>query len=716
LAVYPVIMCGGAGVRLWPTSRPDRPKPFAKLVGEVSSFQDTVARVAALGPCLVVGGLSHGPLIESQMAGLEIDGHVILEPAPRDSAAAMAAAAVAVLRDDPDGVMVVVSADHYVPDAEAFRAAVTEAVEAAKIGRIVTLGVRPTGPSTAYGYIQAAPGPGVHAVQAFVEKPDETRAADYVKAGYLWNSGNFVVPAQTLVDELKRFAPEVLAAVEAAVDAGHVVGKAFVLGAPFLNAPKISIDYAVMERTARALVLPVDFTWADVGAWDAVLGLSPRDDDGNSLQGDVVALDTAGSLIRAAAGVQVMALGVTDLAIIAEGGKVLVCDLGSSQSVKAGYDLIKARPAPGFTSLAEASAWYDQWLRTAAWPLWWTLGGDHEVGGFLDALSADGRPVRLSRRGRVPGRMIFSYALAGHLGWQGPWRQAARHGLDFMLEKFARQDGLVRALLSETGEPLDSTPALYDQAFALLGMATLHRVDPDWIDLPKLSVRIRQGLVKMRHPAGGFRESGAHPFQANCHMHLLEASLAWEEAGDLSWVPFSDEIAQLALGAFIDHRGVLTEFFDENWEKAPGDDGRLVEPGHQFEWAVLLDRWGRQRGRSDGQIAARALYEAGRVGIDSARGCAINALWDDLSPRDTQARLWPQTEHLKAALVFGEPEEALGAANCLKSYLETPALGAWRDKMRLDGTFIDEAAPATSLYHILAACRVLFEISPPTSN
>lgn len=716
MAVYPVIMCGGSGVRLWPTSRPDRPKPFANLVGDVSSFEDTVTRVAPLGPCLVVGGIAHGPMIESQMAGLGVEGHVILEPAPRDSAAAMAAAAVAVLRDDPAGVMVVVSADHYVPDAEAFRRAVTEAVEAAKIGRIVTLGVRPTGPSTAYGYIQAVSGPGVHAVQAFVEKPDEVRAKEYVKAGYLWNSGNFVVPAKTLVDELERFAPDVLAAVRAAVEGGQVVGKAFVLGSAFLQAPKISIDYSVMEQTARAMVLPVDFTWADVGAWDAVLALSPRNDDGNSLQGDVVALDTAGSLIRAGAGMQIMALGVTDLAIIADDGKVLVSDLGSTQSVKAGYDALKARPAPGFTSLAEASAWYDQWLRTAAWPLWWTLGGDHEVGGFIDTLTVEGRPLTSNRRGRVAGRMIFSYALAGHMGWQGPWRQAARHGLDFMLEKFARQDGLLRALLSETGEPIESTPAIYDQAFALLGLATLQLVDPDWTDLPKLAGRIRQGLEKLRHPVGGFRESGAHPFQANCHMHLLEASLAWEETGDASWAPLSDEIAKLALGAFIDHRGVLSEYFDENWARAPGDDGRLVEPGHQFEWAGLLDRWGRRRGRSDGQIAARALYEAGRAGVDSARGCAVNALWDDLSIRDGQARLWPQTEHLKAALMFGEPEEALGAANCLKTYLQTPALGAWRDKMRLDGTFIEEPAPATSLYHILAACRVLFEISPPPSN
>jgi mannose-1-phosphate guanylyltransferase/mannose-6-phosphate isomerase len=308
--------------------------------------------------------------------------------------------------------------------------------------------------------------------------------------------------------------------------------------------------------------------------------------------------------------------------------------------------------------------------------------------------------------------MIYVYAQAGLMGWQGPWEAAVAHGMDYMRTRFMRPDGLIRAMLGVDGEVLDDTPAIYDQTFVLLALANLHVLAPDRTDLLPMAKRIRGQLETLRHPRGGFREAGDHPFQANCHMHLFEAALAWEEAGEASWAVLADEIGALALGVFIDHRGVLSEFFDADWNKAPGDDGRLVEPGHQFEWAWLLDRWGRRRGRADAQIAARALYDAGRRGVDPVRGCAVNALWDDLSIRDASARLWPQTEHLKAAVSLGEPDEVLAAANGLRTYLETPAPGVWRDKLRPDGSFVDESAPATSFYHILCAVRVLAEGFP----
>jgi mannose-1-phosphate guanylyltransferase/mannose-6-phosphate isomerase len=712
VAVYPVIMCGGFGVRLWPASQPDRPKPFTFLTGPRSSFQETVLRVAALGPCVVVGGVAHRPLIAEQLAAIGVEAQVLLEPAPRDSAAAMAAAAVHIRAQDRDAVMAVVSADHHVPDAQAFRAALEAAVSAARAGRIVTLGVKPDSPSSAYGYIKPAAGEGARLVEAFVEKPAAAQAADYVARGYLWNSGNFVVPAELLVRELTRHAPDVLAAAKAGVAQAKAVDGVWTLGDGFLAAPKISIDYAVMEKTGRAAVLPVDFAWSDLGAWDAVLAASPRDAVGNSISGQAVASDCEASLIHAGPGTQVVAIGLRDIAVVADGGRVLVCELDASQAVKPAVEALKAKGPAGFADLTEASRWLDTWIRTSALPLWWALGADHERGGFYEALSPQGEPRPAPRRGRTQGRMIFVYAQAGAMGWQGPWRAAARHGLDYMLSRFLRPDGLIRSLVGLDGAPLDESAALYDQAFALLGMASLHAVNPDAGDLMGISARMRPAIEALRHPQGGFRETGAHPFQANAHMHLFEACLAWEEAGDSSWAALSDEVAALALGAFIDHRGVLSEFFDADWNRAPGDDGRLVEPGHQFEWAWLLDRWGRRRGRADGQIAARALYDAGRQGVDPVRGCAVNELWDDFSRRDDSARLWPQTEHLKAALVLGEPEEALGAFNCLKSYLETPASGVWRDKLRSDGTFIDESAPATSFYHIACAGRALFDAFP----
>jgi mannose-1-phosphate guanylyltransferase/mannose-6-phosphate isomerase len=176
-------------------------------------------------------------------------------------------------------------------------------------------------------------------------------------------------------------------------------------------------------------------------------------------------------------------------------------------------------------------------------------------------------------------------------------------------------------------------------------------------------VRTRTALAVFRHPGGGFREVGAHPFQANAQMHLLEAALAWEDAGgDADWAALVDEIVELAMARFIDPAGFLREFFDAEWRPAAGDDGRRVEPGHQFQWAWLLERWSRRRRDPRAGAAARRLFELGLRGLDLQREVAVNLLWDDLSVRDGSARLWPQTKYLKAALILGEGRHALTAA------------------------------------------------------
>ncbi|MFM1960035.1 MAG: hypothetical protein RL588_1552 [Pseudomonadota bacterium] len=716
MSLYPVIMCGGSGVRLWPVSRPERPKPFARLMGGArTAFQETALRAAPLGPLLVIAGADHGGLIREQLAELGLSAQVLLEPEPRDSAPAMAAAAIHLLRRDEEAVMVVLAADHNVPDAAAFRDTVVRAAPFSRAGRIVTLGVAPTFPATGYGYIRPGRGETVRTVDAFIEKPDAGRAAALIAEGCLWNSGNFIVPATTLAYELGRLAPEVLEAAEAAVETASGPEDGLRLGEVFRTAPKVSIDYAVMEKTSRAMVAAADFAWSDVGAWDVVHALSERDADDNRLEGRVEAEGVSGSYIRADGGAEAVIVGLTGIAVVADAGRVLVAPLSDSQAVKRGVERLQARGPAGFSSLSEAAGWFGLWLRTAALPVWWSLGADRERGGFFEAIAQDGSPRPAPRRGRVQGRMIFSFAQAGMMGWSGPWREAARHALAGMKADFLRPDGLVRTLVGLDGRPLDDTPHVYDQAFALLGLASLRQAGESAGEALDLAHRLSEGLEALRHPAGGFREAGDQPFQANAHMHLLEASLAWEETGEAGWSALSDEIAGLALGAFIDHRGVLSEFFDADWRRADGDDGRLVEPGHQFEWAWLLDRWGRARGRADGQLAARALHEAGRQGVDPRRACAVNALWQDLTVRDGWARLWPQTEFLKSALALAETEDALQAAAGLRRYLETPVRGLWRDRQGPTGGFAPGDAPATSLYHIVGAIRQLEELSPALS-
>ena len=721
MALYPVIMCGGAGTRLWPASRPSRPKQFIPLAGNRSLFQETAARVAPVagddGKLIVVGGIRHRDWIVDQLAELEIEAQVLLEPEARDSAAAMAAAAAWAVRHDPEAIIAFVASDHHIPDHDAFREAVIAAAAAAVEGRIVTLGVTPSEASQAYGYIKPS-GRGLSAVEAFVEKPDRTQAQAYIDAGYLWNSGNFIVAASTLVSELSAHAPAVLDAAKAAlpdIESGSVQ----TLGSAFAASPKISIDYAVMEKTARASVLEVAFAWSDLGAWDSIAASGEGD------TGQHIFEDSEGCLVRAPDGILVAALGVRNLAIVVEEDAVLVCDLSQSQGVKKVVDRIKATSprhldfvtAPQ-EDLAGGAVRFADWMRLRALPVWSTLG-QAANGGFAEVLSLDGRPLTLPRRARVQARQIFVYANAGLNGWEGPWRGIVERGLERLYADYLRPDGLCRTTLTAEGEPLDETAYLYDQAFVLFALSAAKSAGIDDPTLEARAVALRDALLASAPETGGLIEAGDQPYQSNAHMHLLEACLGWEAAGgDAGWTALADRIVDLTLTKFIDAEGgFLREFFGRDWAPAAGEDGRLVEPGHQFEWAWLLARVGRSRGRADATRAAQRLYAAGRKGVSERPMIAIDALNDDGTVRSHRARLWPQTEWLKASLILAETaadgerqqlmDDAATALRALWLYL-TPD-GLWRDKRLPQGGFIDEPAPASSLYHIAAAFGQLAE-------
>ena len=360
------------------------------------------------------------------------------------------------------------------------------------------------------------------------------------------------------------------------------------------------------------------------------------------------------------------------------------------------------------------------WALDHAFPIWWEVGADKINGGFFEKIALDGTPVEAPRRARVQPRQIYSYAVAGLLSWDGPWKQALEHGLDFYLGKYRRPDGFMRTLVASDGSPLDDKVDLYDQAFGLFGLAMASSVLPERADLPALAVSLREALyAKLKHPVAGFEESVPRtlPLLSNPHMHLFEASLAWVEAGgdldkDGAWRAMADEIAELALAKFIDpNSGGLREYYDGDWNPAPGVEGRILEPGHQFEWGWLLLRWGKLAGRDDATKAALRMIAIGDgPGVDPARGVAIFALLDDMSVHDDIARLWAQTERIKAGVLAAQvtaddrwwTTAAEGAEGLIK-YFDTAVKGLWRDKLRADGTFIDEAAPASSFYHIVCA-------------
>lgn len=331
-------MCGGKGTRLWPLSRESEPKQFTPLVGGISTFQQTLKRLGdatIFSRPLVITNADSRFIVGEQLAGLPAE--IILESEGRDSAPAIAVAAELARRADAEAVLLVTAADHVIRDAEAFQASCKNALSAAMAGRIVTFGVWPTRPATSYGYIK--PGDelstsGVYAVVAFVEKPNSTAATEYVGAGYLWNSGNFMFRADVILSEIERFEPEIHAAATTAVD-GKITDLEFVrLPAAFSNAPKKSIDYAVMERTSLAAVLPVDFGWSDVGSWESLWEELERDQSGNFTQGPTMLLDSRNILAWSDQAILTTVVGLDNLVVVSTPDAVLVVPLNRSEQVK----------------------------------------------------------------------------------------------------------------------------------------------------------------------------------------------------------------------------------------------------------------------------------------------------------------------------------------------------------------------------------------------
>ncbi len=359
-----------------------------------------------------------------------------------------------------------------------------------------------------------------------------------------------------------------------------------------------------------------------------------------------------------------------------------------------------------------------RWLTLDAYPLWWTRGADLQHGGFHDRLNLDGSPVIGPKRLRVAARQVWSYAQARRLGWGGPAPDAVRHGLRFLAARHRRPDGLYRTLVAENGEPLEERADIYDQAFVLLAFAAGAQTLGGDV-LGGEAARFRQRLESFADPGGGYAEAPGQraPLLANPNMHLLEAFLAWSEVSiDPAWPRLAEGQAQLALARLIDPRtGALSEEFGAGWA-APEARARQVWPGHLFEWAWLLMRWGASTGRPEGSDAARRLIEIGeRCGVDAERKVAIFEVDGELTPRDRRARLWSQTERIKAcalaAKVAGDERLWLATAEAcdgLEAFLTgLPTPGLWRDWMELDGGFATEPAPASSFYHIVCAIAEL---------
>jgi mannose-1-phosphate guanylyltransferase / mannose-6-phosphate isomerase len=348
--VYPVILSGGSGTRLWPLSRAALPKQLLALHGERTMIQETVLRARLPGAAdpLLLCSDAHRFLIAEQMQEIGVAPRaIVLEPMGRNTAPAAAVAALMIAEEDAKGVIMLLPSDHVVRDAKAFGEAAGLASAAAREGHIVTFGMAPSGPEIGYGYVHRGPRletlDGAHRVQRFVEKPDVETAKGYMAdGGYFWNSGMFVFRADVLIEDMRLHAPDVLAAArEALAKSQRDLDFVRLDAEAFANAPNISIDYALMEKTDRAAIVPCDIGWSDVGAWSALWDIRDRDAQSNVLLGDVIAHDSTGSYVHSDGRLTAL-VGVRDLVVIATDDAVLVADKSRAQDVKAVVDRLKS--------------------------------------------------------------------------------------------------------------------------------------------------------------------------------------------------------------------------------------------------------------------------------------------------------------------------------------------------------------------------------------
>jgi mannose/cellobiose epimerase-like protein (N-acyl-D-glucosamine 2-epimerase family) len=357
------------------------------------------------------------------------------------------------------------------------------------------------------------------------------------------------------------------------------------------------------------------------------------------------------------------------------------------------------------------------WLVNDAYPLWKTHGIDAQGGGFIEALGQNGVGLPDPRRARVHPRQVYAFAQARTFGWRGDVRGIVRSGMEYFTAHYRRSDGLFRALVAADGAILDDRALLYDQAFALFGFAAAAGALDARSEFEERALALRGHIEAAFSAADGSFHSqyGAEDIvESNPHMHLLEACLAWANIGeDAGWAVWVRRLVEVAVSRFIrKDSGAIGESYTAEWRPSPGLAGRLIEPGHQFEWGWLLLRSESLHPVPLREKALRLLQIGEQHGVHC--GAAVNQLFDDFTIADPGARCWPQTERLKAALlaatITGDPHYwrmAHAAASSLLPYLNTAVPGLWFDLKKPDGAFVDSPAPASTFYHVVGALVAL---------
>ncbi len=730
--ITPVILCGGAGSRLWPMSRDEKPKQFHALFNDKSLLANTIARTRAglvqdvsFQSPIILGSASLRQAFEAEMSTFDTSpSAVMLEPSVRDTAAAIAAVTALTCETNPDKLLLVLPSDARIDDHEEFRQTIARAAKTAQASdAIMTIGIAPTRPETQYGYIeQGEPLGEGHAVRKFHEKPDAETAQNYLAQGsFLWNAGMFIFRAGRLADDFLALQPEIWEQASAAVKNAKRDGLFVYLDeAAFNAAPKLSMDFAIMEKASNIGVIPAQFEWDDLGSWAQLYQGAEKDTDGNASAGDTILVDARNNYIRSD-GPLVAAAGVEGLTIVAEENKILVATTKNAHLTK---DVCAEYKKSFAANTRQSGQAIKAWLFDDALPFWATKGMDFDHGGAHEALAFDGSPApHPQKRLRVTARQIYCFAHASIMGWQGDSDTVLQHCFDTLIQTGWHEDGGFIHLYNPDGSVLDNTRDTYDQCFVLLAMAWLWRAKKwdaarHWAD--KTLSYLDQSLSDSVN--GGYYDNNKNtlPRRANPHMHFLEAMLAWYDAtAEKEYLDRAGQIVNLFEQHYYDPAtGTLTERFNDDWSPIVDPDAdHLVEPGHHYEWAWLLMRFDELR-PTDGLAAkARTLYATARAfGHHEKTGAVADTMSVDGSFVSGRARCWPQTEALKAAIAM--ENDGLASATALQTkmldvlqthYIDGPIKGGWYDAINDNGYVAAPDMPSSTFYHLYCALAEYIE-------
>ncbi|TPK44850.1 mannose-1-phosphate guanylyltransferase/mannose-6-phosphate isomerase [Mesorhizobium sp. B2-5-4] len=725
------VMSGGVGSRLWPLSREDNPKQFHDLSGDGSMLAKTLrrltARAAGETPIFLIASERHADRVRADLAGLDLaGGGPLFEPAGRNTAAAVALATLRTLSEFGDSLVLVVPSDHEIATAGQFWQSIEAGSQAARAGRLVVFGIKPTQPETGYGYIEvSAEKGGIFDVSRFVEKPDLATANDYLKAGnFYWNTGIFLFRAGAMRDAFEAFQPDIWHAAEAAYKAATSDLSGLYMPLELYAAiPSNSIDYAIMERAKDIAMVPAGFRWNDLGSWQSLLDVGPADGRGNVVVGDVVAIDCENSYIRSD-GRLLSAIGMKDVAIVSTADATFVAPVSHSQHVKKIVEQLEksgrleTRFTPAHDRVIQSGAWrrrVHHWLFHETLPLWSTSGVDERHGGFHEALGFDAKPLIKPKRMRTQARQIYAFAVAKEHGWTGPADRLIAHGIDFMAGHGRTERGGWVRTLNVDGSVADPVEDAYDHSCILLALAHAHMSgNPDALRLGEETFAFLDAHLEDSRMTGFLETSGGTgERRSNPHMHLLEAFLAWHQAtGERAHLRRAARIIDLFRSHFFDPESwTLGEYFDAEWKSVSGEKGTWTEPGHHFEWASLLVDFAGRSGQAELSVFARKLYASAIAnGLNRATGLAYGAVSRQGLPLDLISRSWPQAEALKAAIALDgsggpdlKPEIEARVGRLFRWHIDPAPLGLWIDRIDERGRSLASDVPASIFYHLVCA-------------